>query len=48
KDNKDKDNTSVMGVAVVQVDKKEEVSFEEILAYITGWPSSTRAELLMI
>ncbi|CAG8623367.1 18446_t:CDS:2, partial [Gigaspora margarita] len=48
KDNKDKGNTVVMGVAVVQVDKKEKVSLKEISAYTTGWPSSTRAGLLAI
>ncbi|CAG8763046.1 5435_t:CDS:2 [Gigaspora margarita] len=48
KDNKDKGNIAVMGVAIVQVDEKEEVSLEEISAYTTGWPSSTRAELLAI
>ncbi|CAG8659819.1 12041_t:CDS:2 [Gigaspora margarita] len=31
-----------------KVKEKEEVSFEEISAYTTGWPSSTRAELLAI
>ncbi|CAG8828566.1 14278_t:CDS:2, partial [Gigaspora margarita] len=48
KDNRDKGNIAVMGAVVVQVDKKEEVSLEEISAYTTGWPLSTRAKLLVI
>ncbi|CAG8795998.1 24522_t:CDS:2 [Gigaspora margarita] len=39
---------AVMGVVVVQVNKKEEVSLKEVLAHTTGWLSSTRAELLAI
>ncbi|CAG8758079.1 17925_t:CDS:2 [Gigaspora margarita] len=41
-------DTAVMGMAVVQVNEKEEVSLEEVSAYTTGWLSSTRAELLVI
>ncbi|CAG8680223.1 24667_t:CDS:2 [Gigaspora margarita] len=36
------------GAVVVQVNKKEEMSLEEVSAYTTSWPSSTRAELLTI
>ncbi|CAG8837369.1 44780_t:CDS:2, partial [Gigaspora margarita] len=43
---KEKGNIAVMGAAVVQMNEKEEVFLEEVLAYTTGWLSSTRAELL--
>ncbi|CAG8835309.1 3237_t:CDS:2, partial [Gigaspora margarita] len=48
KKDKEKGDIAVMGVVVVQMNENEEVSFKEVLAYTTEWPSSMRAELLVI
>ncbi|CAG8775584.1 1717_t:CDS:2 [Gigaspora margarita] len=48
KNEQEKGDTAVMGVAVVQMNEKKKVSLKKGSAYTTEWPSSTRAELFAI